>query len=283
VWALWEHFSTYRDVEFIKPLYKRVIKSAAEFMCQFVDQRTGLPMPSYDLWEEHLGVHTFTVCAVVAGLRAAGHFTAAFGETELSEKYTRASDRMKKALTEYLYDDELGRFLGAASEHLGVFKKDFRLDSSLSGLFALGIFSADDEKIVRTMEALKDRLWCKRGVGGMARYQNDLYQSVVPPDDDLPGNPWIVCALWYAEYLIERAGNKEELREAVAILNWVAERALRSGVLPEQINPFTGEPVSASPLTWSHAAFVIAVQRYLNKFLEMERCPACGQPLFIKM
>jgi GH15 family glucan-1,4-alpha-glucosidase len=86
IWALWEHFSMQRDVEFIKPLYRKVIKAAADFMCEFVDQRTGLPLPSYDLWEEKLGIHTFTVCAVIAGLRAAGHFTAAFGETELSEK-----------------------------------------------------------------------------------------------------------------------------------------------------------------------------------------------------
>jgi GH15 family glucan-1,4-alpha-glucosidase len=280
IWALWEHFSIYRDVEFIKPLYRKVIKAAAEFMCQFVDQRTGLPLPSYDLWEEQLGIHTFTVCAVIGGLRAAGHFAAAFGETELSEKYARAADRMKEALTEYLYDDEAERFLSTVSGVLGIFKKDFRLDSSLSGLFAFGIFSASDDKIGRTMGALKDKLWCRKGIGGMVRYQSDQYQSVIPPDDDIPGNPWIVCTLWYAQYLIERAINKEEMDESIEILNWVSQRALLSGVLAEQINPLSGEPVSVSPLTWSHAAFVIAVQRYLKKLQEMERCPSCGQPLF---
>jgi glucoamylase len=278
LWALWEHFQLYSDVEFVKPLYRRVIKAAADFMCEFVDKRTHLPLPSYDLWEERPGVHSFTTSAVIAGLRAAAHFTAVFGETELSEKYTKVADNMRDALTEYLYDGDTGRFLVSVSERLGVFTKEFRLDASLCALFAFGVFPASDEKIVSTMAALKEKLWCGEGIGGIARYENDRYQSVVPPSPEIPGNPWIICTLWYAQYLIEKADSRDELLESVAFLKWVAERALRSGVLAEQVNPFTGEPVSVSPLTWSHAAFIITVQRYLKKLEEMEKCPACGRP-----
>ncbi len=281
LWALWEHFQLYRDVEFVKPLYRRVIKAAADFMCEFVDKTTGLPLPSYDLWEEQSGVHSFTVSAVIAGLRAAGNFTAAFGETQLSDKYMKAADNMYNALNEYLYDDDSRRFLVSVSDRLGVFTKEFRLDASLCALFALGVFPASDEKIIATMEALKEKLWCREGIGGIARYENDKYQSVVPPTVEIPGNPWLICTLWYAQYLIEKAGSKEEMRESVPFLSWVADRALPSGVLAEQVNPFTGEPVSVSPLTWSHAAFIITVQRYLRKLEEMDKCPACGRsPVF---
>ncbi|HET6516589.1 MAG TPA: glycoside hydrolase family 15 protein [Thermodesulfovibrionales bacterium] len=280
LWALWEHFSMYRDVEFVKPLYRRLIKAAADFMCEFVDQRTGLPLPSYDLWEEQLGVHTFTVCAVIAGLNGASRFTAAFGEMDLSEKYHKASNRMSDALAEYLYDGDTGRFLVSVSERLGILKKDFRLDSSLAGLIAFDVFSAGDERVVRTMNALKDRLWCKTGIGGMSRYENDRYQSVVEPNKEINGNPWVICTLWYAQYQIARAKHKEELQESLATMNWVAERALPSGVFAEQVNPFTGEPVSVSPLTWSHAAFIIVVQQYLKRAQEMEKCPSCGQSFF---
>lgn len=281
LWALWEHFQLYKDVEFIKPLYRRVIKSAADFMCEFIDKRTGLPLPSYDLWEEQSGVHSFTVAAVIAGLRAAGHFTSAFGEADLSDKYMKAADKMRDALTEYLYDSDAGRFLCSVSERLGVFTKEYRLDASLCAFFAFGIFPASDEKIVSTMKAMKDKLWCREGIGGMARYENDRYQSVVEPSPMIPGNPWIICTLWYAQYLIEKTKSRDELQESVFFLNWVAERALRSGTLAEQVNPFTGEPVSVSPLTWSHAAFIITVQRYLKKLGDMEKCPACGlSPVF---
>ncbi|UCD56277.1 MAG: glycoside hydrolase family 15 protein, partial [Candidatus Hydrogenedentota bacterium] len=71
IWALWNHFRIYRDIEFIKPLYKPLIKAAADFMLQYRESRTGLPYPSYDLWEERRGILTFTTASVVAGLRAA--------------------------------------------------------------------------------------------------------------------------------------------------------------------------------------------------------------------
>ncbi len=52
---------------------------------------------------------------------------------------------------------------------------------------------------------------------------------------------------------------------------------LPSGVLAEQINPHTHEPISVSPLTWSHATFIMAVQEYINKSLEIEKCMVCNQ------
>jgi GH15 family glucan-1,4-alpha-glucosidase len=94
----------------------------------------------------------------------------------------------------------------------------------------------------------------------MARYENDPYHRVSP---DLPGNPWFICTLWLADYLLELGGD-EEIKQALEILSWVAAHALPSGVLPEQINPLTGESLSVSPLTWSHATYVATVHRFLG-------------------
>jgi hypothetical protein len=47
-------------------------------------------------------------------------------------------------------------------------------------------------------------------------------------------------------------------------------RALPSGVLAEQVHPYTGQPISVSPLTWSHATFVAVVADYLHKLQEFE-------------
>ena len=35
IWALWHHFVLYRDIEFIKPFYRPLIKRAADFMSQY--------------------------------------------------------------------------------------------------------------------------------------------------------------------------------------------------------------------------------------------------------
>jgi glucoamylase len=49
------------------------------------------------------------------------------------------------------------------------------------------------------------------------------------------------------------------------LLSWVAAHALPSGVLPEQINPLTGAPISVSPLTWSHATYIATAHRILRR------------------
>jgi GH15 family glucan-1,4-alpha-glucosidase len=115
------------------------------------------------------------------------------------------------------------------------------------------------------MQAVRDRLWVKTPVGGIARYDHDYYHQVSPDVVNVPGNPWFVCTLWLAEWIIARAQTLEDLTPALDILGWVADHALPSGVLAEQIHPYTGTPISVSPLTWSHATLVMAVQAYLTR------------------
>ena len=55
IWALWQPFVLSRDIDFIKPLYRSLIKRAGDFMVAYRDEETGLPGPSYDLWEERRG------------------------------------------------------------------------------------------------------------------------------------------------------------------------------------------------------------------------------------
>ena len=50
-------------------------------------------------------------------------------------------------------------------------------------------------------------------------------------------------------------------------------------MLAEQIHPYTNEPLSVSPLTWSHAEYVSAVRWYAGKYrrFEVERVQAQAQ------
>ena len=81
----------------------------------------------------------------------------------------------------------------------------------------------------------------------------------------MPGNPWFICTLWLAQYKMATARTVAELQPAREILDWVVAHALPSGVLAEQLHPHTHEPLSVSPLTWSHAEFVTAVLTLLEK------------------
>jgi len=265
---------------YIKPLYRGLIVRASEWLASYRDAATGLPLPSYDLWEERRGVLTFTVAATCAGLQAGANFAQAFGETALADKYRQVVAQMRVAAEAHLWRPEVNRFarmIVPLAE--GGYRVDTTIDSSLCALFRFGLYPADHPKVVATMRAVRDRLWVKTPVGGVARYDNDPYYRVSPDGVNVPGNPWFVSTLWLAEWVIARAQTLADLQPAMDILGWVADHALPSGVLAEQIHPYSGAPLSVSPLTWSHATLVMAVQAYLTRRAQLTEKGVQGSAL----
>jgi GH15 family glucan-1,4-alpha-glucosidase len=139
---------------------------------------------------------------------------------------------------------------------------------------------ADDPQAVATLQQVTDRLWVNTDIGGLARYQNDYYHQVERQDTSrVPGNPWFVCTMWLARYHLLRARTLDDLAPGVKLLEWAAQRALPSGTMAEQLHPHTGEPLSVSPLTWSHAEYVRAVREYIDQHSRANLCPSCGQAM----
>ena len=278
LWALWEHFAKFHDVEFVKPLYKPLIKTMADFLARYREPHTRLPAPSYDLWEERRGISAFTTGAVWAGLAAAARFTDAFGEASLADRYRRAGSEIREATERVLFDTKLGRFLRMVNvSREGEIAADSTIDSSLAGLFLFGMFEPDDPKIVSTMEQVISRLTVKTPIGGIARYENDYYFQVSKDVQNVAGNPWILCTLSTALWHARRARSNADLQKAVDILLWATHRALPSGVLPEQVDPYSGQPVSVSPLTWSHASFVLAAHQVADRLNHFAAAEAIAQ------
>lgn len=281
IWALWNHYDEFRDIEFARQLYHSLVTPAADFMMSFRDERTGLPEPSWNLWEDRRGIHTFTCSAIVGGLRAAARFATLFGAGGRAKQYETAASEVREGMRKYLYRDELGRFARAITlRGDDEFEIDSVIDSSLFGLFYFGAFSPNDPLVQETMRAVEDQLWAKTRIGGLARYDNDGYMRVACNGKHVPGNPWFICTLWLAEYRIASAGTLEELERSVELLEWAVAHALPSGVLPEQVDPLTGAPLSVSPLTWSHATVVSTIMAYLRKLEALLACASCHRPLF---
>ena len=69
------------------------------------------------------------------------------------------------------------------------------------------------------------------------------------------------------------AEEDRKLKEVEELLSWASDHALPSGVLPEQLHPYSGEPLSVSPLTWSHGTFVTVAQRHLRRIADGEGIP----------
>ena len=278
IWALWQFFELYQPIEETAPFYRALVTRPADFLLGYVDPATGLPLPSYDLWEERWGVHAFTVAATIAGLQAAARLAAAFGETERSARYQAGADRMRDGLGAVLWNDREQRFARMASPGANGYTLDMTVDSSVLGLVEFGTLAPDDPRAESTVRQVEQRLWVHTDVGGLARYENDAYHQVERQDTKrVPGNPWFISTLWLARWRLLRARTPEDLPGCLELIEWAARRALPSGVMAEQLHPYTGEPLSVSPLTWSHAIYVRVVREYLDRTAHLRRCPTCGQ------
>ncbi|HSV75344.1 MAG TPA: glycoside hydrolase family 15 protein [Chthonomonadales bacterium] len=265
VWALGRHYERYRDLEFIESLYRDLVLPCARFLADYRDPNTGLPLPSYDLWEERRGVHAYTCGTVYGALTSASALSAVFGDGHADE-FRDAAQHLRQGILTHLWSQEAGRFvrmLTCNGHSTGA--PDMTIDSAVHALHTFGAVSADDPRIEATMRSFITRLWVKTEVGGIARYENDYYFRRLQDTERVPGNPWTICTLWAAQWYVSRAHTPRDLTTALELILWASRHALPSGVLPEQVHPETGEPLSVAPLTWSHAEYVTTVLDYLDR------------------
>jgi GH15 family glucan-1,4-alpha-glucosidase len=266
LYALWEYYEATKDLEFIEQIYDSLIQSSASFLVSYRDTETGLPLPSYDLWEERHGVTTFSTASVIAGLRAAARFAHILGKEDEEETYTKTAEQIKEALLTYLYssDHAFSRMLNREETKI-VYDRTIDI-SSFYALFAFDILPIDDDRLNHMRAVVEEKLILRTDIGGVARNEDDYYYKV---DQNTPGNPWIITTLWLAQYYIRRAQRETDFAPVKHWLEWCVKYALPSGVLPEQIDPHTGIPVAATPLTWSHAEYVETIMLYHKKIDEL--------------
>lgn len=274
LFSLWEHYKVHRDLEFVEGIYNSLIKRAAEFLIEYRDKKTNLPLASYDLWEEVYGITPFTCSTVYGGLQAASRFADLLGKKDYAKKYQKAAEEVGNAMMKHLYNKKKKTFYRYIRNDGRKLIKDETVDASAPfAAFYFGVLKPDDPILKESYKAVMKHLWCKTDIGGIARYQGDKYYSV---SDEMPGNPWFITYLWYAQYRIASAQEPKDLEDVVKIFEWTAKHATSAGLLSEQINPYTGEGLSVTPLTWSHAQYVLAVIEYLQRLEDFGVCVACN-------
>jgi GH15 family glucan-1,4-alpha-glucosidase len=249
LYSLGKYMDTSGDEDFVRAQYAHFIKPCADFMTKFIDEKTSLPHPSYDLWEERFATHSYTVFVSQAGLRAAARIARKFDVTEDAEKWEETATKMNEGLP-LLFNDG-GKYLrkSVLLKPDGNLEFDDTLDSSSAyGLLLFDDSSLDSEQLKLTYEAIEERLLNSSPSGGAPRYEHDNYFLT----KKYLGNPWIITTLWVAQYYI-KTGQTEKAR---GLMDWVCARAGTSGMLAEQVDPETGFGLSVDPLVWSHSTFI---------------------------
>jgi oligosaccharide amylase len=238
--AVWHHFKRGGDSDALLGLWP-LVKGAATFLTGFRDPGTGLPAPSFDLWEERKGIHTYSTATVIHALERAARIARELGKDPTA--WHAASEEMRASARDHLWDPAEKRFVRSIAP------LDAKVDASVLLALKLGLVPWDDPLARATVETVERRLWSPK-FGGIARFEGDEYCG--------HENPWIICTLWLAEAKL-RLGERERCRE---LIEWVAEHASPTRLLPEQIDASTGQTKSAIPLTWSHSTFVDVVHKY---------------------
>ena len=275
IWGMAQHYQITGSKEFLTRSWDSIDR-AATHLASALDPETGLPLPSMDLWEEEFSESVYAAAATAGGFAAASECALTLGKQAEAREWARLADQIRSAVRDQLWDSHAKLVLRSINKRISeeAYKKgrrrdrrnydkfhvngelyptfiqrtDRRAESSALGLvFPFAVFEPSDPMIRQTVSTLAKRLWVKK-TGGIMRYEDDRYVG---------GNPWILTTLWLAIYYLE-AGDR---KRALSLIRWAVDHETSLGLLTEQVDKKSGEPVWAVPLGWSHAMLVIAARK----------------------
>jgi oligosaccharide amylase len=264
--------------EFLESIWATVL-NAAEYLMRRTTE--GMHDPCIGLWETHTGVFTYTNAAIYAGLLSAANIAIDYNEKGLAERWTERAELIKKTTIDRFWLDDGYFARGITNGQL-----DTAIDASIIGTFVpFGMLSPEIPKEKAMIKSIMENIekYLRVPVNdhfGIKRYVNDNY---------IDGNPWIVTTLWLSKAMLEMASdinpydgeteNKEHRKlthDALKYIQWSLKGRTGAGMLPEQVNKYTGSPAWAIPLSWSCALMMDnillldEIQRKLNSSKEME-------------
>ena len=213
---------------------------------------------SYDLWEMCEGVHLYSLASIYSAFAnmlkiydVLGKDVSDFENNRLKQEKVEKSKKeieklqleIKKYINKYLYDEEKKSYVRNP--------EDKKMDISIIGAVTpFEVFKPKEKKVQNTIERIN--LSLRTYTGGYQRFENDNYMN---------GNPWPIANLWMTLYYLE-TGEKKKAKET---FDFVIKTAGKHYLLGEQVNNETLKPNWVIGLGWSHAMFVIVLEKLYEK------------------
>ena len=281
IYGVYEHYKYTKSEKFLKDTL-HMCEKATDFLEKYVEDWLGLEgiedrdkdivkeeikedtrkrlgiehkyHVSYDLWEMHEGIQLYSLASIYAAFEnminiynALGKNVSEFENNRLKEeKINKTKKRLEKlqlGIKEYinnnLYDKDSNSYLRNT--------EDQKMDISMIGAVTpFNVFKPKEKKIVNTVE--KINLTLRTYTGGYQRFEQDHYMN---------GNPWPIANLWMTLYYLETG----EKRKAKETFDFVVKTAGKHYLLGEQIDNNTLKPCWVLGLGWSHAMFIIVLEK----------------------
>lgn len=258
IFMLAQFYNIHKQKSILREFYKDLVVPATNFLSEYIDHDTGLPKPSYDLWEEIFAVSPFTVSITHAALLAASDLAVAAADSESAIKWRAAAEDIQTAAKQYLFNPEKQYFYrGVLFTSDGV-EYNREIDtSSFFGSYFFGLFNDQTNIMKESFHTLTNTFLNEHNQVSLPRYTNDNYRRT---SNNYTGNYWLITSLWLAQYYLSQGQKNKALR----ILDWVKSTASSAGMLSEQVNPETGAVIAPSPLAWSHAEYASTLLDYIT-------------------
>lgn len=259
VFVFIQFYLTTKNPALIKDFYASMIKPMADFMAEYIDETTGLPKPSYDLWEERFLINTHTTAVTYAALVAASEFASIAGDNTSAVKWRSAADDIQAAAHTHLFNEERQVFYRGLIVNDGTIVHDTTIDTAaVFSAFMFGLFASDSHEVKASIQAVETHLQTDATAPGLPRYEDDNYRRANP---SINGNWWYITTLWKAQYDLETNNEKA----ALSTIDWLQQFILPTGMMGEQIDPTNYQVVSPVPLTWTHAEYVSTLLDIIGK------------------
>lgn len=265
VYGVYEHYKYTKSEKFLKENLP-MCEKAIDFLKRYVKDWLEKPEEtkehkyhvSYDLWEMCEGVHLYSLASIYSAFSSIlkmydilGKDVSEFENNRLKqekvEKSKKEIERMqleiKKYINKYLYDEDKKSYVRNP--------EDKKMDISIMGAVTpFEVFKPKEKKIQNTVERIN--LSLRTYTGGYQRFENDNYMN---------GNPWPISNLWMTLYYLE-TGEKKKAKET---FDFVIKTAGKHYFLGEQVDNETLKPNWVIGLGWSHAMFIIVLEKYMGK------------------
>ena len=256
VYGVYNHYEYTKNEEFLKNnlhMCEKAIEFLKKYTRDLIDN-TGIYHVSYDLWEMYEGVHLYSLSAIFSAFdsmikiyNVLGKNTSDFENNRLKdEKVNKSINEMSKLqleiknyINENLYDENRKSYVRNTN--------DKRMDISILGsIIPFNVFSPKEKKILNTIENIN--LTIRTYTGGYQRFEYDHYRN---------GAPWPIANLWMTLYYLE-IGEKKKAKET---FDFVLKTSGKHSLLGEQIDNETLKPNWVIGLGWSHAMFIIVLEK----------------------
>jgi glucoamylase len=226
-------------------------------------------VPSYDIWEEDLGHHYYTLRVSAAALSEGAEWARAAGHAEEAATLGAEALAVDQSLDSF-WDEKAGYYRSRDLASATQSPKQLDIAVILSAIHAAGggtRHTARDPRMHATLAKLEALFEAEYPINhqlprdrapAMGRYHGDVYYS---------GGAYFFSTLGASEFCFlaaagEPAGSdarKRWVRHGDAFLATARAYTPESGDLSEQFDQRTGEQTSAKHLAWSYAAFISCV------------------------